>query len=299
MARLAIRKRTPSTIRRPIRVGVGARPVAKKKIEKVKMVSAQKPIYYTKIENYVKLLDHYVAARQKQFGPNDPVAKRLHNIRMTVSQELRKAHFLNQKLTQSLKKQNTAWRGVTNVPKSLKTNWTSLQRFLKDQINKEVINHINNTKNLVSSWCKEMKSLEASFTKQSKVATKQKCQLKIDPSTKKRFISMQNQANKYKSMWTKRLNSIALHGNKNIKNAINSLKKQMDEMMKCSKKCGTFFNKYSTAEKAKKGFQKKALFTAAQMQALETKYKQHHAACEKGRQQADLFKEWLKATKVF
>lgn len=314
MVRLAVRKTPSRSMRSSIKSKAAMKTRTPAKKSTVKKSAAKKhtaakkksvkqtkfaPVYIPRIKTLMNNLNSFILQRKKIYGAGDPVAKRLQTIQTALGKEMRKANVVNPYLAKSIRGITPSLRGVSNVPKAIRMNAPKLAKFIQEQVRKDVLKFITMMKSTLSPMQTELKKLEAQLNNHVKLAKSKKIQLKSDAALWRRFNTLNNNITKFRTKWFKRLNSIKMHGNKNIQTAVNQLKKQIDELQKSVRRNLTILKRYSKATKLKKGYKWQQILTAAQTKAFESKYNQINTSLEKFRIQVEQYLNQLKAVKLF
>ncbi len=297
MLRQAVRKAPRKTVRRPASRVVKAR----KTVKKASTASSTNatPIFVPRIKLFIKNLGAFVAQRKKHFTTKDPIYKRLNTIHSSLVSEMKKKNILNPNMAKGLKKVTPALRGVTKLPANVKGQVGKLAIFIRQQVNKDVLGLIAQFKSWLTPMSNELTKLEKQMLAQIKKSKSSNIQFKVDPALIKRFNAINTQLTRYRTKWFKRLNTINLHGNKQVQSQVKILKKQIDEMQKCLKRNITIAKRYSKAVKPRKGWKTGTLYTATQLKTLESKWKNIDTTCEKFRVEVENFWDHLKAIKLF
>ena len=185
------------------------------------------------------------------------------------------------------------------MPKVLRISTPKLLRFIRDYVRRDVIKFITKLKTTIAPLQTEFKRLELYFQRELKRVKSNRIQYKIDPKIKSRFNTLNNNITKFKTKWYKRLNTLALYGNKNVQSAVKALKKQVDELQKSVRRNLTIINRYAKRVKPKKGYKIRPLFSANQVKIFESKWNRFNIDLEKYRTQVEYFFDQLKAIKIW
>lgn len=297
MLRQAVRKVPGETVRRPATRVVKAHKTVKKASPATLALAT--PLFVPRIKLFINNLGAYVAQRKKLFTTNDPVYKRLNTIHSSLVRELKKKNIMTPNMAKEMKKLTPALRGVTKLPANVKGQVGKLAIFIRQQVNKDVLGFIAKSKTLLMPMNNELVKLEKQMLAQIKMTSTSNIQLKVDPALIKRFNALNTTLTCYRTKWFKRLNTISLHGNKQVQGQVKLLKKQIDDMQKCLKRNITIAKRYAKVVKPRKGMKIGKLYTASQMKTLESKMKLIDSTCESFRMKVEHFWDHLKAIKIF
>lgn len=291
MSRLEVRR---TTSKKPIRRAAPKRTVAAKRTV---VVSSTTPVYVPRITTLLSNIESYCKQRGVKFGPNDSCAKKLRTCHSYISREMRKSNVCNPVCVKHIQNVCAAWRGVTGVPKTLRDGPLSVLRYMRDCVRTDVIGFMGNLEKMITSMYGDFNKLETYFKSEIKKANAQRCQWKVDSSLKTRFTSLHNAISRNKTMWFRHLNTIALHGNPQVKSAVKSLKTQIDNLYKACRRNLTIINRYTRVVKARPGYQTRPLFSPTQMKNFETRWASYQNDFKCWYASAKRYWEQLKAIK--
>ncbi|MFQ5754419.1 MAG: hypothetical protein ACE5HI_20770 [bacterium] len=306
MTRLAVRRRaTPKRVRYSVkgksavvtRTVRKAAPKRKAKKRASKVVKA--PIFVPRINSLLNNMHAFAKQRKQKYGAKDTVAKKLHTIHVAIGREMRKANIINPHMAKTLGQISGSLKGVPNVPQVLRISTPKLLRFIRDYVRKDVIKCIAKLKTMITPLQTEFKKLELYFQRELKKVKLNRIQYKVDPKIKSKFHTLNNNITKFKTKWYKRLNTLALYGNKNVQYAVKDLKKQVDDLQKSVRRNLTIINRYAKRVKPKAGHKTRHLFTAGQVRTFESKWNRFNIDLEKYRTQVEHFFDQLKAIKIW
>lgn len=261
MLRPAVRRAPSKTARRSIG-----------RITKAKRAQGYKtPVYQAKITSFLNDIDHFLTQRRRQYGANDAVYKRLNKVYSALTREMRKKNFLNPTFVRQWKQLSPAFRGVASAPASVKSNIIKIARHIREQVKKDVVVVLNILKSTVTQMQKELTKLDKELTSHvAKNRRDSKVQLTIDPSLRKRYLTINSNFNRFKTRWNKQLNFLNTHGDKNIQTQVKALKNQIETLQKSFKKHQTVINRFKKPLKA--GYRKENLINSNHVHNIESKW---------------------------
>ncbi len=290
MLKLTVRKAPSKSTRRS---------VAPKSAAQKTMTGIKTPIYQARIISFLNDFNAYLTQRRSQYGANDIVYKRLNKIHSTLTREMKKKQFITPVFARSWIALTPAFHGVTTIPVSVKSNISKLAAHIREQVRKDVVVFLGNFKTTLSAWQAELSKLDKEVVSNITKARRSKVQLAIDPTLKRRFLTVNRNFSTFKSKWYKHLNFLSTHGNKSIQLQVSGLKKQMELLQKSLKKNQTIINRYAKTVKPKVGYKKVHLLTASHVNGVESKGKKFAAELDERRQHVLHFIDQLKAVKQF
>jgi hypothetical protein len=270
----------------------------KKKAKKTASKAANTPVFAPRINALLNNVHAFAKQRKQKHGAKDTVANKLSVIHTAIGREMKKANMINPEMAKKLGQINLSLKGVPNVPNTLRISAPKLSRFIRDYVRKDVVAFIAKMKTIIAPMHTEFKKLETYFQKELKKIGANHIQYKIDPKIKSRFNTLNNNIAKFKVKWYKRLNTLALHGDKNVQHAVKSLKTQVDDLQKSVKRNLTIINRYAKRIKPRAGYKTQSLLSAGQTNTLESKWNHFNADAEKYRIKVEHFFDQLKAIKI-
>ncbi len=298
MTRLSVRRKAPiKKVHRTIKRAKPAKKIVAVKARK-KTVGTM-PIYVPRIKTFLSTLNAFCIIRKKKFGAKDTLAKKLHLCHTSVLRECKKLNIVNPSMTKSFCRIKTCLKGVANVPNGIRMTYPKLIIFIRECVKRDVVGSLTLLKRTYTPMFTEMKKLETYFNTQLKTYKGKKVQFRIDPLLKRKHLAFCNTIAKFRTTWFKRLNTLALHGDKSLKANINLIKKHIDEVYKVSRRNQTIINRYGKAFKARKGYKAHVLFTTKTFHLIENKWKVFYKVWDTLRIKVDNFCDQLKAIKLF
>ncbi|NGX43447.1 MAG: hypothetical protein K940chlam7_01744 [Chlamydiae bacterium] len=297
MVRLATRKAPQKKARYSVakKSATAKKAVRTTKAKKVAKKAVVTPVIIVpRFNTLLKNLNSFAVIRKRKYGAKDAVARRLITIHTALGHEIRKANIINPNTAKFMKQIPVSLKGVSGVPAALRVDLPKFKSYIRDYVKKDVIAFINYAKKMIVPIQSDFVKLESLLKRNLKT---KKVLWKVDPAIKRRFITLNTNLIKFKTLWFKRLNTLALNGDNNVKIAVKALKKQIDQYHVIVRKNLAIINRYAKVVKPKAGYKIQPLFTAAQVNAFESKWKHFYADLEKNRIKVEYFFDQLKAIK--
>lgn len=184
------------------------------------------------IDNLLKQLRTFAHSRVARYGRSDMISRNILRHSNQVRVQLRKINVVNPLLAKHLQRITLSIRGVSNLPKSVRSNLSRIYRSLKTTVKKDIKSYVQSLRKGFVMIQKDVYKLNAYLKRAYSTSRKGKVWYKVDPSIKRQLISLEKKASTFKTKWDQRLNRLATLGGSQFKAGVKSVKKEIDSLKK-------------------------------------------------------------------
>ena len=295
MSRLATRKATRKIS------GTKRKFASFKNSRKAKNVSPQNKAYISTIDNFLNNI-RTVAKKQAYYkNANPAVARRLTVSATGAKGQLRKTNVVNPNLGRHLNNIRYSLRSAKNVSPSVRGQLPRIYRHLREGVKKDVLFFLGTLNREIHAMTYDLTKWETALTRKYASVKAGKKRYKIDPSIKRRFVSIETRWATFKTKWGKLLTSLATYGHGQVKSSVRMIKKEFERLQKVIRADKTLVRSIVRLSASKKFGRTpyQYLITKAEWNKFYRKWSKKYENCQKWRKDVVAHRDQLRAIKVF